>query len=136
MRGTTVARVSISLPSDLLREFDRFISEIHSDRSKAIQAAMRLFLSEQKDLRQRKGSLLGAIAVTYDHEAPGLEEKLTDIQHAFASTVRGAMHIHLDERNCLQVIAVKGSAQRVRGLVRELMSQKGVKQLKPAIVRT
>jgi len=135
MRGTTISRVSISLPSDLLREFDQLTSEIHYDRSKAIQAAMRLFLTDQKDLRQRKGSLLGAVAVTYDHEVRGLEEKLTDIQHAFTTIVRGAMHIHLDERNCLQIIAVKGSAQRVRRLVQELMAQRGVKQIKPAMVR-
>lgn len=135
MRGATISRVSISLPSDLLQEFDQLISEIQYDRSKAIQAAMRLFLTEQKELRQRKGSLLGAIAVTYDHDVRGLEKRLTDIQHSFSRIVRGAMHIHLDQTKCLQIIAVKGSAQHVRHLVQELMAQRGVKQLRPAMVR-
>jgi len=135
MRGATISRVSISLPSDLLQEFDQLISEMQYDRSKAIQAAMRLFLTEQKDLRQRKGSLLGAIAVTYDHDVRGLEKRLTDIQHSFSTIVRGAMHIHLDQTKCLQIIAVKGSAKHVRHLVQELMAQRGVKQLRPAMVR-
>lgn len=135
MRGATISRVSISLPSDLLQEFDQLISEMPYDRSKAIQAAMRLFLTEHKDLRQRKGSLLGAIAVTYDHDVRGLEKRLTDIQHSFSTIVRGAMHIHLDQTKCLQIIAVKGSAQHVRHLVQELMAQRGVKQLRPAMVR-
>lgn len=94
-----------------------------------------MFLTEQKELRQRKGSLLGAIAVTYDHDVRGLEKRLTDIQHSFSRIVRGAMHIHLDQTKCLQIIAVKGSAQHVRHLVQELMAQRGVKQLRPAMVR-
>ena len=41
-----VARISISLPPSLLEEFDRVISSIGFDRSKAIQQAMRDYISE------------------------------------------------------------------------------------------
>jgi CopG family nickel-responsive transcriptional regulator len=44
------------------------------------------------------------------------------------------MHIHLDERNCLEIIAVKGPIQSIQKLAEMLMRERGVKQLKLAIV--
>jgi metal-responsive CopG/Arc/MetJ family transcriptional regulator len=44
------------------------------------------------------------------------------------------MHIHLGERDCLEAIAVKGEASKVRKLSDELAAKRGVKILKTMIV--
>jgi metal-responsive CopG/Arc/MetJ family transcriptional regulator len=40
------------------------------------------------------------------------------------------MHIHLTKNKCLEIIAVRGKADGIKSLSQELMTKKGVKQLK------
>jgi len=44
------------------------------------------------------------------------------------------MHIHLEENKCLEIIAVKGTAEEVKNLTQDLMTKKGVKQVKAAFI--
>jgi len=129
-----VARASFSIPPDLLAEFDTTIKQIGYDRSKAVQAAIRGFLTEHKWVHEQKGTLTGALVMIYDHEVKGLEETLTDIQHSYNRVVVSAVHTHIDERHCLEVITVRGYAKAIQSLAQEMMSKRGVKQLKVAVV--
>jgi len=130
-----VSRISVSLPLELLRDFDETIKSIgYGDRSKAIRVAMRGFISESKLVREAREVMAGALVVVYDHHVKGLEETLTDIQHHFEQTVRSTMHIHLDERNCLEIIAVKGQASDIQNLAKKLTAKTGIKQLKQSVV--
>jgi len=129
-----VSRVSVSVPPDLLVEFDEVTRRMGYDRSKAIQTAMRNFIAEYKWAHKEKGAGTGALVMVYDHEIRDLEKALTDIQHRYEETIGSSMHIHLDERNCLEIIAVKGSVKEIRDLSQELMTKRGVKQVKLAII--
>ncbi|MGQ9468398.1 MAG: nickel-responsive transcriptional regulator NikR [Nitrososphaerales archaeon] len=134
MAKKRVSRISISLPPDLLDEFDKIIKQIGYDRSKAIQASIRNFLTENKWMHEEKGTVVGAITMIYDHEVKGLEESLTDAEHHYGNIINSSMHVHLDERNCLEIIAVKGKVESIRDLTQDLMSIRGVKQIRLAIV--
>jgi CopG family nickel-responsive transcriptional regulator len=130
-----VSRISISVPSDLLRSFDDHVKRLgYGNRSKAIQDAMQSLVTESKWMCEKKGKGVGAIAMVYDHGVKGLEGELTEAQHHFEEAICSSMHVHLDEDNCLEIIAVKGRASDVRDLAQELKTRKGVKQLKLAIV--
>jgi len=129
-----VSRISISLPPDLLDEFDKMIKQMGYDRSKAIQASIRNFLTENKWMHEEKGIVMGALTMIYDHEVKGLEESLTDAEHLYSDIITSSMHIHLDERNCLEIIAVKGKVESIRDLAQDLMRKRGVKQIRLAIV--
>ena len=65
--------------------------------------------------------------MVYDHGVTGLDEELTDIQHHFEETICSSMHVHLDEHNCLEVLAVAGKPQILREIADRLISTKGVK---------
>ena len=130
-----VSRISISIPQDLLKSFDGYIKWLgYKNRSKAIQDAMRSLITESKWLSEKRGHSVGAITMVYDHEVKGLEEELTDLQHHFEGTICSSMHVHLDDENCLEIIAIRGEASDVKDLAQELKTKKGVKQLKLAIV--
>ncbi len=129
----SVVRFSASVPPELLKEFDEAIARMGYDRSKAIQLAMRNFLTEYKWERE-EGIVVGTITIVYDHGIKGLEEDLIDIQHLHREVISSTMHIHLDEVNCLLVIALKGEANAIRGLVESLMGKRGVKQFKLTVV--
>jgi CopG family nickel-responsive transcriptional regulator len=132
---TKIVRVGVTFPPDLLKDFDEIISKMgYENRSKAVQDAVRLFVSERKWLQEEKGVQAGVLMMLYDHEVRGLEDALTDIQHSYADIIFSTMHIHLGERDCLEAIAVKGEASKVRKLSDELAAKRGVKILKTMIV--
>lgn len=80
------------------------------------------------------GDTVGILTLVYDHDTRLLTDRLTDIQHRSYGTVTAALHVHLDARRCLEVIALRGSAKRIRALANELLAVKGVRygQLVPA----
>lgn len=130
-----IMRLSVTFPPDLLKDFDELIRKMgYENRSKAVQDAVRLFVSERKWLQEEKGMQAGVLMLLYDHEVRGLEDALTDVQHDHANVISSAMHIHLTERECLEAIAVKGDASEIRKLSDKLASKRGVKLLKTMIV--
>ena len=124
-------RICISIPSDLLAEFDKAISEIgYPNRSKAVQDAMRSFLSDYKATKALSGEAYGAIVMLYAHRKPGLVQRLLEVQHEHEDLIAATMHIHITEEECLEVLAVRGDVGRIRMLAEALRTKKGVKALK------
>lgn len=135
MTKKNVSRISLSLSQDLLHSFDDHIKRLgYKNRSNAIQDAMQSLVTDSKWMCEKMGRGVGALAMVYDHKVKGLNEELTEIQHQYGDLVHSSMHIHLDEENCLEIVAVKGEAQDIRDLLQELNTKKGVKQVKIAIV--
>ena len=130
-----VRRFSVTVPEDLLEEFDALVSELGCTRSSAIQRAMRQFMAEHSWM-SGKGTVAGVLAVIYDHEARGADEVLIDVQHRFLELVSASLHVHLDERNCLLAIAIRGDVKRVKKLVVELEKIRGVKQVRALLFPT
>ena len=134
---TQITRVGVTFPPELLKEFDQIIGNMgYESRSKAIQDAVRLFISERKWVKEEEANQTGVLLMVYDHEAKGLESELTETQHHHTDLISSTMHIHLSERDCLETIAVKGKASEIRHLRNELATKKGVKILKAMIVST
>jgi len=132
---TKIVRLGITFPPELLEDFDSIIKKMgYNNRSKAIQDSVASFISEYKYLEKEKGERVGVLSILYDHTAKGLEERLTHIQHRFSGIIRSTMHVHLDEKDCLQAIAVKGDTDEIRKLLQSLLTNKGVKQAKLGIV--
>ena len=130
-----VVRIGVTFPPELLKDFDEIISKMgYESRSKAIQDAVRLYVSERKWLKEEDTMQTGVLLMVYDHEVKGLESELTEAQHHHSSLVSSTMHIHLGERDCLEAIAVKGKGSEIRELSDELTTRRGVKILKTMIV--
>lgn len=130
-----IVRIGVTVPPDLLKDFDDIVGKMgYESRSKAIQDAIRLYVSERKWLQEEDSNQTGVILMVYDHDTRGLESNLTESQHHHASLISSTMHIHLGEHDCLEVIAVKGKASEIRHLSDELATRKGVKILKSMIV--
>jgi CopG family transcriptional regulator, nickel-responsive regulator len=130
-----IIRVGVTFPPDLLKDFDEIINKMgYESRSKAIQDAVRLYVSERKWLKEEVMNQTGVILMVYEHDVRGLESELTESQHHHASLISSTMHIHLGEHDCLEVIAVKGKASEIRHLSDELTTRRGVKILRTMIV--
>jgi CopG family nickel-responsive transcriptional regulator len=129
--GKGVARFSVSLPPSLVRDFDEAWKGLgYDNRSKAAHDAFRSFISEFKWTREETEEIAGAIVLLYYLDKPGLLNEIVRVQHKFEKVVSSTMHIHLTKDKCLEIIAVKGKASEIKNLSRELMTKKGIKQLK------
>jgi len=126
-----VVRFGISLPSDVAKEFDEMIDKMgYRNRSKAILDAVKSFLAELKWTTGGNEIVVGSLSFLYNHEVKGLEEYLTDIEHEFKDVVTATLHIHVSEKICHKIIAVKGPAEEIKRLALKIASKKGVEQLK------
>ena len=130
-----ITRVSLTLPQELLDELDRSLkAQRYASRSEAFRDALRDFLVNYRWRSGLKGEQLGAILVMYEHDVRGLNEKLTEIQHENSSIISAVQHLHVDEKNCLEVLIIKGVAEKIRRLVDSLGALRGVKQAKLVVV--
>ena len=130
-----ITRTGVTFPPELLKDFDEIISKLgYESRSKAIQDAIRLFVSERKWIQPRgKQQPNRYYIMVYDHDARGLEADLTETQHEHKAVVTSTMHIHISEKDCLEAIAAKGRVFEIRKLSDELATKRGVKILKTII---
>ncbi len=133
---TKITRVGVTFPPELLKDFDEITVKMgYESRSKAVQDAVSLFVSERKWLQQEPNTeQTGVILMVYDHDVRGLEGDLTETQHEHSNLVTSTLHVHISERDCLEAIAVKGRARDLRHLSDELATKRGVKILKTVIV--
>jgi CopG family nickel-responsive transcriptional regulator len=131
-----IARVGVTFPPDLLKDFDEITTKMgYESRSKAIQDAVRLYVSERKWVQANQNSKqTGMLLMVYDHDARNLEANLTEAQHQHPTVVSSTLHIHINKKDCLEAIAVKGKASEIHELSDELATKRGVKILKTIIV--
>ncbi len=125
----------MTLPQDLLGELDRALkAQGYASRSEAVRDALRDFLASYRWRSELKGEQLGAVLVMYEHGVRGLTDTLLDIQHESAGLISAVQHLHVDPKNCLEIMIVRGPAEGVRKLVNRLGALRGVKQVKLVVV--
>jgi len=123
---TELVRFGVSLEKELLERFDSLIkTKNYNNRSEAIRDLIRHELVARE--WQEGHDVAGAITLVYDHHQRELLGRMTDIQHDFQSIIISTQHIHLDHDNCLEIVAVRGTAAAVQKLADILKAIKGVR---------
>jgi CopG family transcriptional regulator, nickel-responsive regulator len=121
-------RIGISLESDLLAEFDRLIERKgYGSRSEAIRNLIREQLVQREWSASGGGEKVAVVTIVYDHDSSSLAQKLTHIQHENHRAVVSALHVHMDEHNCLEVLVLRGEASEILQMAEGLVSTRGVK---------
>jgi CopG family nickel-responsive transcriptional regulator len=121
-----LSRIGIALDSDLLKRFDHSISRRgYTNRSEAFRDLIRdRLVSEQTAAPD--ATVVGTVTLIYDHQASGITEKLTEVQHENHDLVVSTSHAHLDHESCLEVLIVHGKSARVAQFADRLIGLKGV----------
>src|SRR3989442_5449759 len=123
-----LSRFGVSLEDDLLEAFDKSIGgQGYQNRSEAIRDLIRDHLI-QKKVGKGNEEVVGVISLLYDHRTHHLSDVLADMQHKASVGVNASLHIHLDVHNCLEVIVVRGAADKVHEVAGKLIAtQRGQK---------
>jgi CopG family transcriptional regulator, nickel-responsive regulator len=128
-----LARFSVSLPSELLERFDKWIEERgHKTRSDALRQLIRRFISEScwEDGEQ---TVFGTVTLSYDHHSHDSAQEITSLQHDFGDIIICSTHIHADHHHCFESVVFRGRSSRVREFVRDLIGLRDVSSSDPVI---
>lgn len=130
-----LARFGVSLDEDILKALDEFVIENNlPNRSQAIRHLVEKNLVIKK--WQCNNIVAGAIVMLYDHHKGDVTTKSNDIQHQYFDVILSSQHFHLSHDNCLEIIAVKGSANKLTELSDKLIGIKGIIHGKLVMSRT
>jgi CopG family nickel-responsive transcriptional regulator len=124
-------RIGISLPDDLLRNFDTLlINSGHSTRSDAIRDAMRRYIQYHSWMNKVKGERIGIFEMVYTPFKRDLPASIARILSESNQIVLSSIQIHISDDNYLRVIIMCGEGEHIVKLAEQLMALSGVKQEK------
>lgn len=119
-------RITITIERDLVERLDALIAHAGlGNRSEAIRDLVRKRLIEQ-DLATDRTPAVGALALVYDHEKRELADRLLAAGHEHHEAMLATLHVHLDDRHCLEVVAMRGRAGELRHIADHMRGMKGV----------
>ena len=120
-------RFGVSVDEELLNSFDALCNKRgYSNRSEAIRDLIRKdILDDRLDNSDTVSS--GILSIVYDHHKFDLANRVLNIQHEDYEIITASTHVHLDHENCLEVLILKGSLERMRALSNKLSSLRGIK---------
>jgi len=131
----TRTKAGVYIPASLLREAENLMKILNiKSKSKLIQEALKLFISENK--WRLKGRAVGIIGVVYRHHVKDIDHEITEIQHRHLDIVASTLHVHLDKERCMLAIAVRGEAEKITELIGELHNLKGIEVVRPILLST
>ena len=125
-----LARLSVSLPTDLLARLDAMIAERGlPNRSQTIAELIRHELAEHSE-GQADAVIAGTITLIYRAESGRVRHALAQTQLAYLKEVISSQHVFLEDDQSLEVLLVQGPPERLRGLCDALRKIRGVQQIK------
>lgn len=128
-------RVSLTLPSELIEEFDDAVEEWgYASRSKAARDALRQFLADRYWTEASDRPQRGSITIVYDHHARGVNDELLEIQHDHDDAVVATQHVHFGPERCLETLVVDGPSEEIRALIEGINGIGGVEQVQFTVV--
>ncbi|MGE5862373.1 MAG: CopG family ribbon-helix-helix protein [Nitrososphaerales archaeon] len=130
---SSLRRISMSLPSTLLDQFEKSMKDVgFADRSKAIQASLYEFIynNEWKEDENDNSYGDGALVILYDNHLFGNDIGSIQNQHEYTDIIVSTTHLHLDHHNCLETIMLRGKIKRIKNFRKFISESRGIKSLK------
>ena len=125
-----LARLSISLPAELLMQLDEMVAErALPSRSQMISELIRHELAEHGESRE-DAVLAGTLTLIYKAESGRVRHALANTQSAYVKEVISSQHVLLEDDQSLEVLLVQGPAPRLHSLCDDLRKVRGVQQIK------
>jgi CopG family nickel-responsive transcriptional regulator len=121
-----LSRFGVAMETSLLGQFDQLVRERGSTRSELIRDLARAEI--MRSLSRQRVDAFASVTIVYDHHVRELQDRITDMQHELGDQVRSTMHVHLDRDRCLEVIVMRGRADKLQGAAEKLFATRGVLQ--------
>jgi CopG family nickel-responsive transcriptional regulator len=121
-------RITITLDDDLMEELDaKIVEHGYQNRSEAIRDFARAGMQLATQERGQAGECVAALVYVYDHAARDLSRRLVENYHGHHDLSLATLHVHLDDDNCMEVTALRGSGAEVQHFADHIIAERGVK---------
>jgi CopG family nickel-responsive transcriptional regulator len=121
-----LSRFGVAMETSLLAQFDKLVEERGSSRSELLRDLVRTEII--RSLSRKRVEAFASVTIVYNHHVRELSEHITEMQHSLGEQVRSTMHVHLDPDRCLEVIVMRGRADRLQAIAEKLFATRGVLQ--------
>jgi CopG family nickel-responsive transcriptional regulator len=121
-----VVRFSVSVEEDLLSRFDAYC---HQERFATRSEAVRQLIHDRlvgHAWQTGTKEVAGTLTLLYDHHRAQVGKRLTKLQHDNTDLIVSTTHVHLSHDVCLEVIILRGPAERLQQIAAELKGLKGI----------
>jgi CopG family nickel-responsive transcriptional regulator len=119
-------RISLAIEKGLLARFDRLLRRRNlGNRSEAVRDLIRQRLVADEEATS-SGEAVASLTLVYDHAQRELSDRLVEAGHHHRARVLSTLHVHLDERLCLEILALRGRPWELRHFADHLIGLKGV----------
>jgi CopG family nickel-responsive transcriptional regulator len=128
--SSQLARLSVSLPAELLAQLDAMVAERGlPSRSQMIAELIRHELAEHSE-KTPDAMLAGTITLIYRAEKGRVRQQLAQTQLAYLKETISSQHVFLEDDQSLEVLLVQGPSERLQQLCDDLRRVRGVQQIK------
>jgi CopG family nickel-responsive transcriptional regulator len=121
-----LTRFGVAMETSLLAQFDQIVRERGSSRSELLRDLARAEIL--RSLSRTRVEAFASVTIVYNHHVRELSERITQMQHELGDQVRSTMHVHLDHERCLEVIVMRGRADRLQLAAERLFATRGILQ--------
>lgn len=119
-------RITITMDDELATYLDDYIAQkSYSSRSEAVRDLVRDALvnhHEQPD----EPHCFGILSYLYEHNTRELARRLTESQHHHHDLSVSTLHMHVNQKDCLEVSILKGLRHELEQFADSVTSQRGV----------
>ena len=122
----SLTRFGVAMETSLLAQFDNLVQERGGSRSEVLRDLVRAEII--RSLATRRVEAFASVTIVYNHHVRELSERITEMQHELGDQVRSTMHVHLDSDRCLEVIVMRGRADRLQKAAEALFATRGILQ--------
>jgi CopG family nickel-responsive transcriptional regulator len=121
-------RVTISLDDELLDAIDRLGARRgYASRSEALRDIFREAVAKAALEAEGDTACVAALTYVYEHDKRDLARRLTSEQHDHHDIAVSTLHVHLDDRDCLEIAVLNGAVDEVRAFADSIVTQRGVR---------
>src|SRR5271163_4129226 len=120
---SALVRFGVAMEKPLLDHFDLIVADRGVSRSELLRDLVRAEVVRSQVSRGVPS--VATLTLVYDHHVRELTERLTDFQHQLGSRVRSTLHVHLDERRCMEVIVMHGRSDELQRAADQLLATRG-----------
>jgi CopG family nickel-responsive transcriptional regulator len=130
-------RITITIDDDLMDELDKMIAEHgYQNRSEAIRDFARAGMQQATQEKGKSGECVAALVYVYDHAARDLSRRLVENYHGHHDLSLATLHVHLDDDNCMEVTALKGTGAEVQHFADHIIAERGVRYGRVVMIPT
>lgn len=121
-------RITISIDDDLLETIDRLSQRRgYGSRSETLRDIIRDAVTRDQSSGNGHLPCFATLSYIYEPETRELAKRLTGVQHDHHALSVSTLHIHVDDRDCLEIAVLRGTVQAVKTFADSVIAQRGVR---------